>query len=179
MADEIEEIPKSEYEYSPEKEAELYASMNITDLESFEEVQRNNEPTEEEIKQLCIYIRNYDSEGNLIDSPVSAIKTCIDTFERTLLKTTWFEFESVKLPNGSTKYKKILRQTTEEISNGSDYADEEILKVKPHIIEHRMFVNTFLRQYLENFKIQEISEIIGFDEDTKEMKYRYIYRREE
>ena len=110
MADEIEEISKSEYEYSPEKEAELYASMNITDLEAFEEVQRNNEPTEEEIKQLCIYIRNYDSEGNLIDSPVSAIKTCIDTFERTLLKTTWFEFESVKLPNGSTKYKKLLKK---------------------------------------------------------------------
>ena len=156
MADEIKEIPKSEYEYSAEKEAELYSEMNIIDLVSYEEVQRNVDPKEEEIKQLCIYIRNYDGEGNLIDSPVKAIKTCIDTFERKLLKTTWFEFESVKLPNGSTKYKKILRQTTEEISNGSDYADEEILKVKPHIIEHRMFVNTFLRQYLENFKINNL-----------------------
>ena len=125
MADEIEEIPKSEYEYSPEKEAELYAKMNISDLVSYEEVQRNIEPKEEEIKQLCIYIRNYDSEGNLIDSPIRAIKTCIDTFERTLLKTTWFEFENVKLPDGSTKYKKIMKQTTEEISNASDYADEK------------------------------------------------------
>ena len=33
---------------------------------------------------------------------------------------------------------------------------EEILKVKPHIIEHRMFVNTFLRQYLANFKINKL-----------------------
>lgn len=156
MADEIKEIPKSEYEYSPKKEAELYSEMNIIDLVSFEEVQRNVEPKEEEIKQLCIYIRNYDGEGNLIDSPVGAIKTCIDTFERKLLKTTWFEFENVKLSDGSTKYKRILRQTTEEISNSSDYADEEILKVKPHIIEHRMFVNTFLRQYLENFKINKM-----------------------
>ena len=126
MADEIKEIPKSEYEYSAEKEAELYSEMNITDLVSYEEVQRNVDPKEEEIKQLCIYIRNYDGEGNLIDSPVKAIKTCIDTFERKLLKTTWFEFENVKLSDGSTKYKKILRQTIEEISNSSNYADEEI-----------------------------------------------------
>ena len=33
--------------------------------------------------------------------------------------------------------------------------------------------------YLENFKIKEISEIIGYDETLGEMKYRYIYRREE
>lgn len=32
--------------------------------------------------------------------------------------------------------------------------------------------------YLENFKIQEISEIIGYDEEKKDMIYRYIYRRE-
>ena len=33
--------------------------------------------------------------------------------------------------------------------------------------------------YLENFKIKEISEITGFNEETKDMEYRYIYRREE
>ena len=54
MADEIKEIPKSEYEYSPKKEAELYSEMNIIDLVSFEEVQRNVEPKEEEIKQLFL-----------------------------------------------------------------------------------------------------------------------------
>ncbi len=30
--------------------------------------------------------------------------------------------------------------------------------------------------YIENFKIREISEIIGFDEETQDMIYRYIYR---
>lgn len=155
MSDEN-EIPQSEYEYSPEKEAKLYADLNITDIVALSKDQTNFEPKEEEIKQLCIYIRNYDSEGNLIDSPVRAIKTCVDTFERTLSKTTWFEIEEKKLSDGTTKYRKILKQNTEEVSNKADFADEEILKVKPHVIEHRTFVNTFLRQYLENFKINKM-----------------------
>lgn len=33
--------------------------------------------------------------------------------------------------------------------------------------------------YLENFKVQEISEITGYDEKTHDMTYRYIYRRPE
>lgn len=33
--------------------------------------------------------------------------------------------------------------------------------------------------YLENFKIREISEITGYNEETHDMEYRYIYRREE
>ena len=32
--------------------------------------------------------------------------------------------------------------------------------------------------YLQDFKIQEISEIIGYNEKTKDMEYRYIYRRD-
>ena len=32
--------------------------------------------------------------------------------------------------------------------------------------------------YLQDFKVQEISEITGFNEQTKDMEYRYIYRRE-
>ena len=32
--------------------------------------------------------------------------------------------------------------------------------------------------YLENFKVKEISEIVGFDETSGNMQYRYIYRRE-
>lgn len=31
--------------------------------------------------------------------------------------------------------------------------------------------------YLEDFKIQEITEIKGFNEETKDMEYNYIYRR--
>lgn len=33
--------------------------------------------------------------------------------------------------------------------------------------------------YLEDFQVKEISEIIGYDEEKKDMKYRYIYRKEE
>lgn len=32
--------------------------------------------------------------------------------------------------------------------------------------------------YLQDFKVQEISEITGYDEERHNMKYRYIYRRE-
>lgn len=31
--------------------------------------------------------------------------------------------------------------------------------------------------YLENFKVKEISEIVGFNEETQDMEYKYIYRR--
>ena len=31
--------------------------------------------------------------------------------------------------------------------------------------------------YLQDFKVQEISEITGYNEKTKDMEYRYIYRR--
>lgn len=33
--------------------------------------------------------------------------------------------------------------------------------------------------YLEDFKVREIAEIDGYDRDTKEMKYKYIYKYEE
>ena len=33
--------------------------------------------------------------------------------------------------------------------------------------------------YLEGFKIKEIAEIIGYDDDTNEMQYRYIYKYNE
>ena len=33
--------------------------------------------------------------------------------------------------------------------------------------------------YIQEFKVQEISEIIGFDERTKSIRYRYIYRNPE
>lgn len=33
--------------------------------------------------------------------------------------------------------------------------------------------------YLENFKVKEITEIIGYNEEKHDMDYRYIYRREE
>lgn len=32
--------------------------------------------------------------------------------------------------------------------------------------------------YLQDFKVQEISEITGYNEQTKDMEYRYIYRRD-
>lgn len=33
--------------------------------------------------------------------------------------------------------------------------------------------------YLEDFKIKEISEIVGYDEKKRDLKFRYIYRRSE
>ena len=31
--------------------------------------------------------------------------------------------------------------------------------------------------YMQDFKVQEISEIVGYDEEKKDMIYRYIYKR--
>ena len=42
----------------------------------------------------------------------------------------------------------------------------------------RMLKNFQTLVYLEDFKIQEITEVIGFDEEKKDLIYRYIYRRE-
>ena len=33
--------------------------------------------------------------------------------------------------------------------------------------------------YMEDFQIKEISEIIGYDEEKKDMIYRRIYRKEQ
>ena len=33
--------------------------------------------------------------------------------------------------------------------------------------------------YLEDFKIKEIAEITGYNEETNEMEYRHIYKYEE
>jgi hypothetical protein len=156
MSDEIEKIPQSEYEYSPEKKAELYSKLNITEEIAQIEENIDSEIKEEEIKQLCIFIRNYDSDGNLVESPGNAIKTCVDTYERSMMKTTWYELEEYKNDLGIIKYRKVLKQDIREALNASTFADEEVLKVKPHIIEHRTFVSTFLREYFENFKINKV-----------------------
>ena len=159
MSDEYEEedeIPQSEYEYSPEKKAELYSQLNITEEIAQIEESEDDEVKEEEIKQLCVYIRNYDADGNLVESPGNAIKTCVDTFERSVTKSTWYELEECTDAFGAIKFKKVLKQDIKEALNASVFADEEILKVKPHIIEYRTFVSTFLREYFENFKINKV-----------------------
>lgn len=155
MSDEL-EIDESEYEFSPEKQTELYESLNIREIVDMDEDTNLYETKEEEVKQLCVYIRNYDADGNLISSPVQAVKTCIDTFERSLTKTTWYENESVEQPDGSLIYKRVQKRDIREIMNASSFADEEILKVKPHIIEYRTFVNSFIRNYLNNFNINTV-----------------------
>ena len=100
MSDEIEEIPHSEYEYSPEKKAELYSKLNIT--EEIVQIEENidNEIKEEEIKQLCIFIRNYDSDGNLVESPGNAILLFAH-------HTKLYLSKSVGIPCGNTSFSLI------------------------------------------------------------------------
>lgn len=45
------------------------------------------------------------------------------------------------------------------------------------IVQAKRMIKTFQTiVYMEGFKIREISEIIGFNEETHDMEYRYIYR---
>lgn len=160
MAENLEEdIDEKEYEYSEEKRAELLGRAGIlNEVNSIEQILDNEDPftlEESEIKKLCIYIRNYDSEGNLVVSPSDAVKTCIDTFEKSILKVTWKDQEKYTRDDGTTGYRLKTRVEYKEGVDSSIFADPEILKVKPFIIESTTFVGNYIRQYFDNYNINK------------------------
>lgn len=66
--------------------------------------------------------------------------------------------------------------STETIDKMADLA---MLGDAPDITHAKRMLKSFETVvYLNHFKIQEISEIIGFDEEKKDMIYRSIYRRD-
>lgn len=149
-------IDPSEYTYSKEKYEEMLTDLNITQaVAETNEIESDDSFVEEtEINQICIYIRNYDSSGKLLDNPSSAVKTCIDTFERTLIKVNWTEREAITNEDGTITYKKISKEEIRETMNtATAFADEEILKVSPNIIDLSHFVSKFLKDYFNNFDI--------------------------
>ena len=115
------EIDESEYEYSEEKRLDYLAKAGVPDELITNSISESDEfkVTEIEKKQLCIYIRNYDSDGNLIDNPSTAIKTCIDTFERTVIEYKWNERESHEMEDGSVVYTMEPKKDIKESVNGS------------------------------------------------------------
>lgn len=156
----MDEIDEKEYSYSEEKRIELLSKAGASDdiiAESNPNSSSNFDfsTKETERKQLCIYIRNYDSEGNLLDSPVNAIKTCIDTFEKSIIDVEWDEKEAITLEDGTTSYKKVHRKESKEGVDGSIFADPEILKVNPITIDYRTFFNLFICNYFSNYEINK------------------------
>lgn len=148
-------IDPSEYTYSKDKYEEMLNDLNITQaVAETDEMESDSFVEETEINQICIYIRNYDSDGKLLDSPSSAVKTCIDTFERTLVKVNWTEREAITNEDGTITYKKLPKEEIRETMNAATaFADKEILKVSPHIIDSSHFVSKFLKDYFNNFNI--------------------------
>lgn len=65
--------------------------------------------------------------------------------------------------------KETLPRFADYIKYGADYSMGEAL---------RMLKDLNIIVYLENFKIQEISEIVGFDDDKQKIIYKTIYRRD-
>lgn len=160
MADEY-TIDPSEYEYSKEKYDDMLNELNITQaINEINEIESENDSVvEEEINQICVYIRNYDSDGNLIDNPKYAIKTCIDTFERSLLKINWTERVPIESDSGVISCDKVPKEELRETMNSASVlADEEILKVNPHIIQNTRFLNKFLEDYFNQFEISSNTE---------------------
>lgn len=160
MAENLEEdVDEKEYEYSEEKRAKLLGKAGIlNEVNSIEQMLDNEDPftlEESEIKKLCIFIRNYDSEGNLVVSPSDAVKTCIDTFEKSILKVTWKEQEEYTRDDGTIGYRMKKRIQYKDGADSSIFADPEILKVKPFIIESTTFVGNYIRQYFDNFNINK------------------------
>ena len=67
--------------------------------------------------------------------------------------------------------------STETINKMADLAMRGYAK---DIIQAKRMLTSFQTiVYLEDFKVREISEITGFDENKKDMTYNYIYRDEE
>ncbi|MGL4950070.1 MAG: hypothetical protein ACRC5M_06780 [Anaeroplasmataceae bacterium] len=146
---------KRYYEHSPQKRAEMLKDCHITpeDVEAFESEEYDIHS--ESVERLLVYIRNYDENGNLIDSPNNAVKTCIDTFESTLLKETWYSRELFINEDGSSYYDKQFNEEISEASNAALLADPEILKVEPLIVKPTLFLNQFIRSYFDNYKINK------------------------
>ena len=102
-------LDDSYYQFSEEKRDNLLATFNIKEENIVKEDTENSSVVSEEILQLCIYIRNYDSDGNLLTTPNSAVKTCIDTFERTVNKFSWTEKTLIESENSEEiKFEEML-----------------------------------------------------------------------
>ena len=105
------DVDPREYEHSEKKRTELLANAGVlNEVLEMEKVLENSDGSpfeikEDEAKKLCVYIRNYDSNGNLVNSPSDAIKTCIDTFEKTILKVEWEEQEPYTREDGTNSFK--------------------------------------------------------------------------
>lgn len=155
------DVDPREYEHSEKKRTELLANAGVlNEVLEMEKVLENSDDSpfeikEDEAKKLCVYIRNYDSDGNLVNSPSDAIKTCIDTFEKTILKVEWEEQEPYIREDGTNSFKLKKNVSYKDGIDNSVFADEEILKVKPHIIESTTFLNKFIRSYFDNFNINK------------------------
>lgn len=143
----------NEYETSSAKHAELLSNFNITSDDENLLNDSDYTPKTEEIRQLVIYIRNYDKEGNFIENPAYAYKTCIDTFEKTIEKLSYYTKEKETSKDGTIHYYKKYNEFYKETSNTAVFADEEILKVKPNIIDSTKFFKAHIKNYFDQFKV--------------------------
>ena len=146
-------LDDSYYQFSEEKRDNLLATFNIKEENIVKEDTENSSVVSEEILQLCIYIRNYDSDGNLLTTPNGAVKTCIDTFERTVNKFSWTEKTLIESENSEEiKFEETKKEEYKVVDDHTFYIPEELEPIKDNyfVINQYYIFEEFIKTYFEN-----------------------------
>lgn len=163
---------KDPYTFSDDLNRKLKDS-NVTDVVSNPGYKDPDVKIEEQ-KQLLIFIRNFDQDGNLIESPANCVETKIDIYERKIEKYYWYEAKtnengSINIEETEFKEKTIIKE------DPTPFIEEDISGVNAHIISETTFLSAFFRDYYGNYK--ELSGInnkkfsLVIHNSTDEYKY--------
>ncbi|MBR1818153.1 MAG: hypothetical protein IJ772_04815 [Bacilli bacterium] len=140
---------KDPYAFSDDLNQKL-KDENVTDIISNPGYQ-DLDITQEEHKQLLLFIRNFDDSGNLIESPSLAKKTFIDIYERKIERIYWYqpktnENGSINIDENEFVEKFVIKE------DPTIYIEDDIKQVNPHVIHDTTFISAFLKEYFAPYK---------------------------
>ncbi|HQL11767.1 MAG TPA: hypothetical protein PK507_02000 [bacterium] len=163
----------SDYQYSEELHEQLNSNFGINESLIGKEV----EIKETEKLQLFLYIRNYDSNGNLITSPRDAVKTVIDTYEKVFTVFEWETSEpTYTYDENNDMIFDVKKNYRDVISNDPLlYIPDELKDITPIVIDETTFLSEGLINYFNSFNRVEKNEsktiFIKFNSTTDKYKY--------
>lgn len=141
-----------DYEYSEELNKELLANNNIKpeNVLTLEDLDKNSVKTEE-ILQIVVYFRNFDSNGNIVNIN-ECVETKIDIFERLILKSSWIDTKYTTDDEGNISYTSTPIENYKVSEDHTILLDDDLLKDKDsyYICNDRMMLKVFLKEYFEN-----------------------------
>lgn len=157
----IEEIPHNKAVYCIQENVELF-SYDHPDIMFKQVVTANGEgKIEYTLKDLAIAALRYDIDFFTIselkgDESLYFLNACL----------TGNQVMASIHSNSSTE---AIDTLAVYIKNASDYSMEDVM---------RMLSCMSTVVFIKDYKVAEISEIVGFDEETKRLRYKRIYKRE-